>query len=209
MSTPVGKPKSNKDLPFTRWLTELPNLLTCIDRWKRILFLAACCERQFGNYVRFHQETGWGNPQTLCNGLQALWNYSGPCNNEMIGMLRSSIEAVTPDTEDFESPYTSAALDASISILESIDYCLDDDLDHCVKVACSCRDTVYMYAQQRRRYGYSDADEVKIYADPLVQRELQAQQSDLARIRSLVDRPDLPNAVEKHHCDPDIGSLRG
>ncbi len=209
MSTPIGKTESNKNLPFIKWLTELPNLLACVDRRKRILFLAACCERQIGNYARFHQETGWGNPLTLCNGLEALWNYSGPSDNEILRGLSCSIEAVTPNTEDFNSPYTSAALDASISILESFDYCLDDDIDHCVKVACSCRDTVYMYAQLRGGYGYSDADEVKIYADLLVERELRAQQSDLARIRYLVDRPDLLISVEKHRCGPDSGSLRG
>jgi len=111
---------------------------------------------------------------------------------------------VTPNTEDFKSVYTSAALDAATSLLESLDYCIDGDVSHCLQVACSCRDSIYMFVQRREGYDYSDADELNIYADPLMVRELQAQQMDLELIKSLSN--DL-GSLGSNSCDPDGGSL--
>lgn len=207
MTTHIGKTNSNQNLPFIQWLSELPNLLVRVDRSRRILFLAACGERQFGNYARFHTETNWGNPLALCEGLRVLWNYAGPTDNGEIRRLRKIIEEATPNTEDFKSVYTSGALDAATVVLESFDYCLDDDINHCVEVACTCRDSVYMFVQLQRGYDYSDADEVKIYSDPVVMKELLAQQSDLAMVTSLADGANPSIIAEKHRCDADGGSL--
>ncbi|MEG9438822.1 DUF416 family protein [Edaphobacter sp. HDX4] len=199
--------KPNQDMPFKRWLSELPSLLIQVDRPKRISFLAATCERQFGNYLRFYQETGWGHPPTLYDGLQALWNYSGSIDNHRLRTLERRIKEVTPDTEKFSSAYTSAALDAASVILESFNYCLDDNTEHCVQVARLCRDTVYMFVEQRDGDTYADADELKIYSDPLVERELRAQQSDFEMIRSLPDDSSIGIPVEKRRCPPDCGTL--
>lgn len=188
---------------------ELPDLLTRLGRRERVLFLAACAGRQFGNYAQFHLETGWGIPQALCDGLQALWKYSDSVDIANLGGIRRAIEIVTPDTEDFESVYASAALNAAVSLLESLDYCVDSDVFHCLQVACLCRDSIYMFVQHREKYDYSDADETKIYADPLMMRELQAQRSDIDLIRSLSNSSSSIVALQKHSCDPDGGSLRG
>ena len=203
----IGKTEFNKNLPFIEWLVQLPDLLTDFVRWKRILFLVSCCERQFGNYFRFNQETGWGNPKALCDGLKGLWHYSNDVGIVNLEKLRSAIEAVTPNTEDFTSIYTSAALDAATALLESLDYCLDNEIDHCVQVACLCRDSVYMFVQLHEKYNYSDADEVRIYAHPLVAKELRAQQSDIERIRLLPDCPSSLIPLRGKSCDPDNGTL--
>lgn len=136
-----------------------------------------------------------------------LWSYRGSSDDAEIRRLRHRIEEVTPNTESFNSAYTSAALDAATVIIESFDYCLDDDINHCVRVACTCRDSVYMFVQMQCGYGYSDADETKIYSDPLVMKELQAQQSDLALITSLADGTSSSFIIERRRCDSDGGSL--
>jgi len=205
----IGKTEFNKNFPFIEWLTELPDLLIGLARRKRLLFLAACCERQFGNYAQFHKETGWGDPQVLCDGLQSLWNYTDNIDITNLKNIRRAIEAVTPDTEEFKSVYTSSALDAAIALLESLDYCVDDDISHCLQVACLCRDSIYMFIQLREDYGYSDDYEAKIYFDPLMTRELQAQRSDIELLKSLSDRARSTIPFQNCKCDPDSGSLSG
>jgi uncharacterized protein YjaG (DUF416 family) len=207
MTVNIGKTEFNKNFPFIEWLTELPDLLIGLVRRKRLLFLAACCERQFGNYAQFHQETGWGDPQVLCDGLQSLWNYTDNIDITNLKNIRRAIEAVTPDTEEFKSGYTSSALNAATALLESLDYCVDDDISHCLQVACLCRDSIYMFIQLREDYDYSDDDETKIYVDPLMARELQAQQSDIELLKSLSDGANSTIPFRNHKCDPDSGSL--
>lgn len=204
MTINIGKTEFNKNFPFIEWLAKLSDLLLSLSKQKTILFLVACCERQFGNYAQFHQETGWGDPQVLCDGLQSLRNYTSAAEVVNLKSIRQAIEAVTPNTEDFKSAYTSAALDAATSLLESLDYCVDGDVSHCLQVACLCRDSIYMFVQRREGYDYSDADEIKIYADPLMVRELQAQQMDMELIKSLSN--DL-GSLGSQSCDPDGGSL--
>ena len=90
---------------------------------------------------------------------------------------------VAPDTEDFTSDYTSAALDAVVALIHSLEYCFDGNVDHGVQVACLCRDTAYMFVSQRDQRGHTinmDEDEARIYNDPLLQQELLAQQAALA-----------------------------
>jgi uncharacterized protein YjaG (DUF416 family) len=206
MTVNIGKTEFNRNFPFIEWLAKLPDLLISLGMQKTILFLVACCERQFGNYAQFNQETGWGDPQVLCEGLQSLRNCASAVEVASIKSIRQAIERVTPSTEDFKSVYTSAALDAATSLLESLDYCVDGNVSHCVQVACLCRDSIYMFVQRREGYDYSDADEVKIYADPLMVRELQAQQIDLERIKSSSNLSSLV-PLGRHGCDPDGGSL--
>ena len=203
MTVNIGKTEFNKSFPFIEWLAKLSALLTTLGKQKTILFLASCCERQFGNYAQFHQETSWGDPQVLCDGIRSLRNYAPAVE---VASIRQAIEIVTPNTEDFKSTYTSAALDAATSLLESLDYCVDGDVSHCIQVACLCRDSVYMFVQLRKGYDYSDVDEAKIYTDPLMERELQAQQRDLEKIKSSNDLGSLVSS-ESHGCDPDGGSL--
>jgi uncharacterized protein YjaG (DUF416 family) len=208
MTIDIGKTEANKSLPFIEWLTELPDLLTPLVRWKRVSFLASCCERLYGNYLQFNEDTGWGEPLVLCQGICRLWNNVGAVDTDNLQNIRNAIEAVTPDTEDFSSAYTSAALDAAAGLLESLAYCVDDELSHCVQVACLCRDSIYMFVQQRGDLDHSNVDELRIYADPLMLSELRAQQSDIRSIQLLPDDGYRLVAAGKQNCDPNGGSLR-
>jgi uncharacterized protein len=208
MTANIGKTEANKNLPFIEWLTELPDLLTPLIRWKRVLFLASCCERLYGNYLQFNEDTDWGDPLVLCQGIRRLWNNVDAVDTENIKNIRNAIEAVTPDTEDFSSAYTSAALDAATGLLESLAYCVDGELSHCVQVACLCHDSIYMFVQQRDDLDYSNVDELRIYADPLMLSELRAQQSDIKSIQLLRDDDYRHVAAWKQNCDPNGGSLR-
>lgn len=142
------------------------------------------------------------------SGIRCLWNNVDAVDTDNIKNIRNAIEAVTPDTEDFSSAYTSAALDAAVGLLESLAYCVDDELSHCVQVACLCRDSIYMFVQQRDDPDDSNVDELRIYADPLMLSELRAQQSNIKSMLLLPDDGSRLVPAGKQNCDPNGGSLR-
>ena len=74
---------------------------------------------------------------------------NGRFSVEKIQELIMKCDAVIPDTEEFRSPLTSAALDAGAAILETLKYCLDGNVTRVVDVASLARDTVDMYIQEQ------------------------------------------------------------
>lgn len=42
--------------------------------WKRVAFMAWCCEPMWRNYLLFHDDTGLGSPEVLREGLNMAWN---------------------------------------------------------------------------------------------------------------------------------------
>lgn len=208
MNDVIGITEFNKDFAFIKWLVNLDSIIKNMDKRSVMQFVTSCCERQFGNYSRFHDETGWGSPSVLCRGLNALWAYPDINRGFEIDEIRRSIESITPNPENFSSPYTSAALDAGNSLLECFDFWIDDDLAHCINIACYCRDSIYMFIQQRDDLDYSDASDKAIYDAPLMCRELSNQKMDIAVLLENGDAGSrLILSVES--CDPRRGSLVG
>jgi uncharacterized protein YjaG (DUF416 family) len=76
-------------------------------------------------------------------------------------------EKIIPDTENFESPLTSAALDAAVAVTNALEYCLDNEDKKIDEVATVARDTVDLYIQDRDNLDYQDPNfEEKISNDP-------------------------------------------
>src|SRR5262245_38473482 len=92
----------------------LEALLQRLPAWKRIVFMAQVATRMLPNYERFSGETGFGDVSVLKRALDAAWFWmesgKAPCD---LTALLDACEKQAPDTEDFGSPYTSAALDAA------------------------------------------------------------------------------------------------
>lgn len=42
--------------------------------WKRVAFMAWCCEPMWRNYLLFHHGTGLGSPEVLREGLNMAWD---------------------------------------------------------------------------------------------------------------------------------------
>ena len=149
--------------------------------WKRIAFMAACCERMLPNYETFSRETGFGRTDVLRQALDAIWLWAeSDTLLKNLPDLIAEADKVAPDTEGSRSSYTSAALDAANSIaitLEAISEATDDRL---VEVASLARDTVDLFVQQNGNLDTSSADfEERITSSPLMQTELTAQNQSL------------------------------
>ena len=146
-----------------------------------------CCERMLPNFKRFIIETGFGDAAVLRRALDAIWmwieNGTPPV---ALKELKAACEQQAPNTENFSSPYTSAALDAANSVAIALDAIEDDDAEHVVEVASLARDTVDLYVQEQLNLDPSEAEfENKILSSPLMQRELTHQYASLERLADL------------------------
>jgi len=135
-------------IDFDSWLSELPDLLLRYHAPRIRLFIASCCERQQRNYAAFSKEVNWGDPTVLREAGNILWRLDEMPANSYLNAILRELEKVTPDTDDFSSALTSAALDAASSLGEAIGYLIDGDNSHCVTICTLIRDTIYMYLEQ-------------------------------------------------------------
>lgn len=119
-----------------------------LERWKKIAFIALCCERMVPNYRNFVEETGFGNIQILEDALFSTWEWlESEKDIPHLSQLRIQVENQAPNTENFSSVYTSAALDAVNSISLLLD-ALHSETSDVVSVACLARDSVDLFVQE-------------------------------------------------------------
>lgn len=167
---------------------ELDAAAQMLPPWKRIAFMAHCCQRTLGEFERFHKETLFGDPAILRGALNAIWAWVK--DGTPVGSLEEVLlecEKQAPDTERFTSPYTSAALDAVNSIITTLEATRNPDDAKVSEVASLARDTVDLFVQfaldeepTHPRYERLITEHV------LMQRELRVQSDVLQRLRDVV-----------------------
>ena len=99
--------------------------------------------------------------------------------------LIQECDLVIPDTDDFETPLVSAALDAGTAIVGTLELCKSGDWRRAVEVAGFARDTVYMALS-------AQGLETEMIRHPWMIRELAKQEED---IELLANAPILSSAV--------------
>ena len=158
----------------------------------RVAFAASCCERLLPNYEAFSSEMRWGSPGILRSGLDYVWRVleRKQVDHSEVQRLVQLCEKIIPDTEEFSSAYTSAALDAGTAVVETLRLLIDSTPQRLVDIATFSRDTVDMFIQQRDHLDFNTdpAFENKICRDPLMVRELTRQDRVL---KQLSDQPTL------------------
>src|SRR5262245_34312092 len=114
---------------------QLRRSLQSLAHWKRVAFMLLCCERMLPNFQVFSNETGFGDTGILRKAANTAWEWVATAKPiQGLTDLRQLCGSQQPDTEDFSSPFTSAALDAASAteaILEAIE---DPDGDQAVEV---------------------------------------------------------------------------
>jgi uncharacterized protein len=153
-----------------------------LDPWKRVAFMALCCERMVPNYDRFTADSGFGDSQVLRRGIDAAWSWLDsdrvPDDSKSV---RAQVEQQAPNTEDFSSPFTSAALDAANAVASLLDAVAEPDGADPGEVASLARDTVDLYVQEIEKLDPNDRGiENAIRLHPLMQSELRRQRDELA-----------------------------
>lgn len=165
---------------------QLLNALATLPGWKQVIFMLLCCERMLPNYVRFSQETGFGNVSVLRDALDAAWVWveSGQLPKDL-DALRRACERQAPNTEDFGSQYTSAAVDAANAAATVLDAVESPSAaaSLALNLVALAYDTIDMFVESMRDLApTSPTFEQTILADPLMQNESRCQREDLAEL---------------------------
>lgn len=155
--------------------------------WKQIAFMVQVGERMLPNYRHFSKETGFGNASILRHALNTVWIWieSGK-QPDNLDDLRKACEQQAPDTEQFRSPYTSAALDAANATAAVLDALERPSEARPVDVASLARDTVDLFVQECIELDPNTLEfEEAILRHSLMQRELRRQREDLEALTKL------------------------
>lgn len=160
-----------------------------IAGWSQIAFMACCCERMLPNYEYFIEDAKFGDLKLLRNALDAVWLWVGTNQlPEDISGLVASCERQAPDTSEFRSIYTSAALDAATAIAITSEALVSPNSQRVVEVASLARDTVDLFIQERDTLDPNDPSLERLIAQSdLMQAELQAQRESLEMLEGLQD----------------------
>lgn len=145
-------------------------------------FAASCCERLIPNYQAFVQKEKWGDYDLLRSALDKVWSFLAEEKIEKAQTLKiiETCEEIVPDTENFSSTFTSAALDAATAIIATLEACISPDLSNIVSVASTAIDTLDMYLQEKLDIDPSDPElDTKIYTNSLMVAEMEKQYQDL------------------------------
>jgi uncharacterized protein YjaG (DUF416 family) len=169
----------------------LEQRLFVLSKMHCLAFAATCAERLLPNYSAFQRASQWGSVEVLRSSLDSVWRLlSGESVSEEVVLEQiSKCDSVLPDTEEFDSPLTSSALDAGSAVVETLKIVIDGSPRRAAVVASFCTDTIDMFIQQRDELDPGDTDlDWRIARDPLMVQELANQEgvlSVLERIRTL------------------------
>lgn len=168
----------------------LKERLKKLDRKLQLAFGATCCERLLPNYLAFVKEAGWGDIKPIRHALDLVWLYleEKTVKSQEVNKMIALCESVAPDSDDFQSLYSTSAQDACFAVCALLDYLIKNDIDRIIQVAIYATDSVDLYVQIIENLDPNSPDlEQKILEHRLMQRELSQQEKDLEYIEKAVD----------------------
>ncbi len=166
---------------------EMRSRLSGLDHKCLVLFGLFVAERLLPNYSLFSKEQSWGDVGTLRTALDIVWSWleTEQADEAEIESMIEHCKPLGPDTDEFESLYLSAALDAAVATINVLRLVLDGDSELAVENGSFGRDTVDMYVQVIERMPTNSSDrEEQIRLHPLMQREICSQFDAIQMIES-------------------------
>lgn len=184
---------------FQQYQNQITAACGPLNHAERVAVCLMCCNRLAPLYLQFSTTEHWGNPETL-------WQVRELAGNWLVGdrsipaALRSQIDAVIPDTEDFSSPLVSYALNASAAHADLLDLLLDDKLELVLQVLQDCYDSVDFFVQERLDPEYKDGvTEQQVENHAAMRAEVDWQ---FSTIQAVTGNTDLINLVRRSERDP-------
>jgi uncharacterized protein YjaG (DUF416 family) len=152
---------------------------------QQLALLIIMCERAFPALARFASETGFDSTVHR-RSLDDVW---GALENQMhisgADFSGKTCLANAPDTEDYDHPLTSAALNAVLMIAATVDFLSDGNADLVFEVAELAHDTAALSAQSTSTTSPCSLNFDEVMRHPLVQQELHNQVQDLEFVETL------------------------
>jgi uncharacterized protein len=187
--TRTGRNKdfSTMKLTSSSFEANIVKQLAELNQSKRLIFMATCCERLLPNFVKFHIETGEGDPAVLRRCLDHVWKWlSHPKFLPEIDKLTEEADSQAPLMIGPSSNFTSAALDAANAIAITIETFDKPNLENASAVSTLSRDSVYMYIQLTvaNLTNEPHLDDM-IYSHPLMHQEYESQVKTLSLLQNI------------------------
>jgi uncharacterized protein YjaG (DUF416 family) len=127
----------------TQFYEQLSNQLLLLPKHRLTGFGIRICERLLPDYIDFHRQFNWGDPEILKQAIQhGKDSLSNAVDNEKVKQLLIDLEAVLPDTEEFIDPLTNYALNAGCAAFELLEYLIDPEIDHLLNISSTITDTI-------------------------------------------------------------------
>jgi uncharacterized protein YjaG (DUF416 family) len=107
----------------------------------------AVCKKLFFEYQLFSDRNNWGDSDVLLEAIKIIEKSTlAPFDKEHISKMIDTILTLTPDTEDFGD--ASYALNACVSVCESLEFLIDKDAEHIYTIGTMLTDTIDLKIQE-------------------------------------------------------------
>lgn len=138
---------------------EIKDKLSPLTYDAKVLFSVLTSEKLYPNCVAFEERNNWRGSKILQEAISIIYHYL--INDRLISVqdfesMITSIDLITPDTEDFSDIITSFALDACTSLIATLRFIMDKDINNLLEVSTYAIDTVYAFIQLKDNFNAFD-----------------------------------------------------
>ena len=127
----------------TQFYEQLSNQLSLLPKNQLINFGVNICQRLLPDYIDFHRQFNWGDPEILKKSIQYIKDTPADAvDEEKVKQLLADLDAILPDTEEFTDPLGSYALNAACAVFELLEYLIDPEIDHLLNISSTITDTI-------------------------------------------------------------------
>lgn len=189
---------------------EILDLLSQMDDKARLAFGLSCAERLYPNYLAFHEEQQWGNPEAIRKALDLGWQVLDGESLERSELIKTAgmVDSIIPDADDFCTILVSSAMDAAIAAKRILQFTDNHDVESIAEIASLCRDTIDMYVSGRGSELFETVmSSEQIMIHPLMQEELRRQREDALELVSPTTSPLATNTLRKRWRDQATSNL--
>jgi uncharacterized protein YjaG (DUF416 family) len=190
--------------------SQLGAQLCRLPREHRAAFAAACAERVFPAYVRFSQEAGKGDPETLRAALGHLWDdlTGDPVSELELDATAKKCLALVPK-EDVD-PWVDSlpgAQDAVIALVHALEARWKTSSREAMWSARCAYDALDRFVRFDDSGVVVTANEERVLEHPLIQAELVRQRRDLDELLGMRDRDVKEVAVRLRDWAKEDGTI--
>ena len=136
-------------MTYQEFTNRLQDQITLLSPKRQLETAIKICKELFFDYQNFSEFYKWGNPDFLLDGIDLSEKaLDGNLDFSKIKELIPKIDSVIPDTEDFGSELGSYALNASVSVYETLEFLIDNDKTHITNICTYYTDTADFKVQE-------------------------------------------------------------
>jgi len=168
---------------------EIKDKLSLLTYEGKILFSVLTSEKLYPNCVAFENRNNWRGCGILQEAISLTYHYlinrSSVSISDFEDMI-TRIDLITPDTEDFSDITTSFALDACTSLIGTLRFIIDKDINNLLEVSTYATDTVYAFIQLKEDFNAFDpSSDIQTEHDDFMIREQERQRTLIKTIAGM------------------------